>query len=324
MDEQGPHDIELYHDNEANIEDWETKLSSTFTEDDMIFSIIVLGIFYLVYAITKSTYDLTDNNASDEEQFTQSCFCDANQQHILRWLFSLCCVLWFLLHLYTFFSQFCVQRCHKFRNCIRIVPTCSIVCIEYFLCCFYKHSSISSENKYYKEEEVKQLWFEYSKLYVIGYNDYERRQNVRIDTQPQSPPVRNCCCCFQCKTNDQSQNEHNKYSCICFGKQKSCPDLNFICCSETFPFSLEYLIHIPLYVLKYISQLASVPLLLLQIFDTYSFLCFSPNSYCSRTTEYEVHLLQTGITLLFFWSLITSQLANIMLLWSPWGKRSQI
>lgn len=113
---------------------------------------------------------------------------------------------------------------------------------------------------------------------------------------------------------------NQKYNCACLGKKKTCPD---ICCNKSFPFSLQCIIHVPLYILKYMSKLASVPLVLLQIFDTYSFLCFSPNSYCSHTTEYKLSLLQTIIALLFLCTLVTSQLVNTMLLWSPWPENSK-
>ena len=116
---------------------------------------------------------------------------------------------------------------------------------------------------------------------------------------------------------------NQKYNCACLGKNKTCPDINIMCGNKSFPFSLQCIIHVPLYILKYISQLASVPLVLLQIFDTYSFLCFSPNSYCSHTTEYKLSLLQTIIALLFLCTLVTSQLVDTMLLWSPWPENSK-
>ena len=128
------------------------------------------------------------------------------------------------------------------------------------------------------------------------------------------------CLCFIYVYPDNTTNQE-EYNCVCSGKKRTCPDINFLCCNKSFPFSLQCIVHIPLYTLKYISQLASVPLVLLQIFDSYSFLCFSPNSYCSHTTEYKLNLLQTSIALLFLCSLLTSQLVNAMLLWSPWAKK---
>ena len=73
----------------------------------------------------------------------------------------------------------------------------------------------------------------------------------------------------------------------------------------------------------YHSCMATVPLLLLQIFDTYSFLCFSPDSYCSHTTEYKQHVVQAAITLFFYCSLVMSHLTSTLLIWNPWPKRNE-
>ena len=74
-----------------------------------------------------------------------------------------------------------------------------------------------------------------------------------------------------------------------------------MCCNEYFTNRClsKDIIRAILFTVKYISQLVTVPLLLLQIFDTYSFLCFSPDSYCSHTTEYNQQLVQAAIILFF-------------------------
>ena len=82
--------------------------------------------------------------------------------------------------------------------------------------------------------------------------------------------------------------------------------------------SLKQIVRGILFGVKYISQLITVPLLLLQIFDSYSLLCFTPDPYCSHTTEYQLHLLQTVITLIFYCSLVVAHLASTVLSWNPW------
>ena len=84
---------------------------------------------------------------------------------------------------------------------------------------------------------------------------------------------------------------------------------------------LKNLSHIILLSVKYLAQLLTMPLLFLQIFDTYSLLCFSPKLLCSDSSEYKLHLAQAAITLLFYCCLALSQLASTMLTWNPWPKK---
>ena len=96
-------------DDKTNVDDWKTKLSSILDEDEMFLSLFIPGIFYVVYAIFKSSFAFTDSNVSDEERFVESCFCPANQQLFFRLLFSLCSLLWLSFHSYTFFTNMCYQ-----------------------------------------------------------------------------------------------------------------------------------------------------------------------------------------------------------------------
>ena len=82
-----------------------------------------------------------------------------------------------------------------------------------------------------------------------------------------------------------------------------------------------YVIYSFFLIVKYLAQLATVPLILMQIFDSYSLLCFVPNDeYCTRTSEYRIHAVQTIITVSFFCSLALALLANTILEWNPWPK----
>ena len=75
-------------------------------------------------------------------------------------------------------------------------------------------------------------------------------------------------------------------------------------------------------VAKYCAQAATVPLILLQMFDTYAFLCFASNeAFCTPTSEYRIHAFQTMITIGFYCSLALSLLASTILEWKPWPKK---
>ena len=82
------------------------------------------------------------------------------------------------------------------------------------------------------------------------------------------------------------------------------------------------MIYIVFISLKYIAQLATVPLILLQMFNTYSLLCFVPNEeYCTPTSEYRIHAVQTILTVSFYCSLALSLLTSTILDWNPWPKK---
>ena len=364
-------------------DDWKSKLSAAFDEDEIFFSLLILSIFFVVYAIVKTTFDAKNHSASedDEERFIQSCYCDFNERFFFRFWFALCCVLWFLIHSYSFLAQVSARRHHKFRDPIKVLLASCIVCPRYFCCrvyeCLYNcklckkkkqscesgdsNNSIQNGDRDQRncllnvKNNLKLLWFQYCKLYVVGYARYDDKllpikgvmkpQDGSDHTKPkrdlftlecsrqkdmlcswscnESEEAKRYCHCCYFKLNRQRQTSkisEVKHDCVCCNKHFTCPSLNITCCNEYFPSvcSLKDIVRGLLLFVKYISQLLTVPLLLLQIFDTYSLLCFTPDPYCSNTTEYKLHLLQAAITLLFYCSLVTSHLANTMLVWNPW------
>jgi len=130
-----------------------------------------------------------------------------------------------------------------------------------------------------------------------------------------------CCSCFKCN----KPTENQEVDCVCCSKHITCLDINIYCCNEYFPNThmLKGMVRVLLLLVKYTSQLVTVPLLFLQIFDTHSLLCFSPDPYCSSTTEHKLHLTQAVIMMLFYCSLTLSQLASTMLIWNPWPKADE-
>ena len=335
-------------------EDWKNKLSSAFNEDEIFYSLLVLGNFYVVYAIVKASFDVHDDSPDDEERFIQSCFCSFNQRFFYRFWFCFCFALWFLIHSYSYFAQLSVKRFHKFEDIIKVFLAFCLVCPCYSLCNYlskskaYEHTpSTSSTNIHKIKENLKLLWFQYCKLYVIGYTQYnDKEQSIKsimkkndnegnsigsadkingycfVECNKKGDNVSHCCCCFRCSKQCccSSQSQGNETELII-----TCPEINVMCCNEYFSKRClsKDIIRAILFAVKYISQLATVPLLLLQIFDTYSFLCFSPDSYCSDTTEYNQQLVQAAITMFFYCSLLISHLASTMLIWNPWPKRDK-
>ena len=83
------------------------------------------------------------------------------------------------------------------------------------------------------------------------------------------------------------------------------------------PLYIQRLFYYILSFIRYIAQLAVVPLLMIQILDTYAYLCFTANSYCTMSSQYKLHLDQTAMTFAFYCSLMISLLSSTMLRWFP-------
>ena len=79
----------------------------------------------------------------------------------------------------------------------------------------------------------------------------------------------------------------------------------------------QSMFHYLLSFIRFIAQLAVVPLLMIQILDTYAYLCFTANSYCNMRSQYQLHLDQTAMTFAFYCSLMISLLSTTMVRWFP-------
>ena len=86
------------------------------------------------------------------------------------------------------------------------------------------------------------------------------------------------------------------------------------CCS----FGVQAALHLFLVLVLFLAQLAVIPLLMIQVFDTYAFLCLAADNYCTVESEFTLHFHQTVVTFAFYCSLMVSFLTSTMLRWIPW------
>ena len=278
---------------------WKSKLSAALNDEQVFFSLLLLGIFYVGYTAAKADFDANDTSIDDDERFIQSCYCSLHQRSFYRSWFILFCAIWFIIHTYAFLAQFQIltNKCQNCGNIITgILAACSVL-LECFCCvCPCRKDDdggpsvgqnqlaikglVSTEKL---ESNIRMLWFQYCKLYVTGYAKDDEKIGI----------------VSKARENNEDQRDSGKHY---------------------FPSAhiLKGVIRAFLFFIKYLSQLVTVPLLLLQMFDTYSLLCFSPDLYCSNTSEYKLHLAQAAITLLFYCNLALSQLTSTMLAWNPW------
>ena len=326
--------------------DWKSKLSPAFNDEQVFFSLLLLGVYYVGYTIAKARVNADSASLDNDERFIQSCYCSTPQRTFFRAWFLLFCAIWLIIHSYVIFAQVFVKKCAECGDIMIRLLTIGSVCLDSIFSYLYRkyicklkaklclscknNCPISSQNhlKMPKESESKMteiektmrlLWFQYCKLYVVGYTkdvvaDKKQQNEDQTDTAQEKH-----CCSYEC-----TYQSNQKGDCVCCKNHIACPNIEIICCKQSFPSShiLKSIIWAFLTLIKYVSQLVTVPLLLLQVFDTYSLLCFSPDLYCPRTSEYKLHLAQAAITLLFYCSLALSQLASTMLAWNPWPQKN--
>lgn len=325
--------------------DWKSKLSGAFSSEQIFFSLFVLGVFYAGYtsATVDGKYDVDTKNQGD---IIESCYCRSSHSDFYRAWFGICCLIWLVLHCYTYTAV-------RFRSCENYLKFIEAICLRFpkgllkcskgllkschNCCCKRKHSNNTTENSgpesqpdgsnlnpYIIDHYIKVLWFQYYKLYVIGYTKGKDEKIVLDqpigksddkgkDTSDKDDKEKVTCLCWSAyiekKVEDSDETQVDDCSCGCD------KELNL------FFNILKNLSHITLVSVKYLAQLLTMPLLFLQIFDTYALLCFSPRLLCSNASEYQLHLAQAAITLLFYCCLALSQLASTMLTWNPWPKK---
>ena len=154
------------------------------------------------------------------------------------------------------------------------------------------------------EHYEKLLWYRYYKLYVVGYSKY-----IKLDEKTHEDQVPKTALDSPAPTQNeglQSEGDDQPETC-----QQSCSLDSKYCCKV-----IWRIIRIILVLLKYIAQGTTVPLLMLQAFDTYALLCFFPNrAYCETVSEYEIHLAQVAITMGFYFCIALAQLLSTFLEW---------
>ena len=86
-------------------------------------------------------------------------------------------------------------------------------------------------------------------------------------------------------------------------------------------YGVQAVLHLILFLILFLAQLAIIPLLMIQVFDTYAFLCLAADNYCTMESQFTLHFHQTVVTFAFYCSLMVSFLTSTMLRWVPWPKK---
>ena len=305
---------------EKEFKDWKSKLVGGLDNTQVFIVLVLLSCFYIIYGVTN--YSLGNTRYTDS--VTSECHCRQRAQNLYRLWFSLFLVLWFLVHTYIFLERsfkslehYRVKNCGKLMEAIRscIHSKCKDFCSKLYSCITSCCSScpgnrsrnnLSTQNcnkdelndrdrlnnKHYK----RILWYRYYKLYVAGYSK-------NLEPEPLKPKGS--------QNNKGNDDLGDQFTCCCTQSELCCK----VKCGECYGVIFNT-IRFLLVVLKYIAQLATVPILMLQVFDTYAFLCFSLNSnYCTTASEYKIHLVQAVITMSFYFCIAIAWLSSTLLEW---------
>ena len=336
--------INFEEDGEKRWKNWRKQLTGGLDNTEVLISLFILICFYICYAFINFWLD----NNRDEYTITSGCpdRCRSNARTPYRWSFGVLVLLWIIFHTYIFivanlrYLEFsaccCVNACMRLQNCVQNCGICFIIfsrfisrliwaCITYCprkRCgCLDDDSSSNVDEltkdkhreKLYFEHYEKILWYRYYRLYVIGYSK---------DIKPDKTYLKSDCVDKDDKDKSNSaspptQSEGSRSDdYYCWKTCQSCIDNNNEASCNCYHLIIREPVLAALVVLKYIAQGATVPLLMLQVFDTYALLCFSKDDkYCETVSEYQIHLAQVAITIGFYFSIALAQLSNAVLEW---------
>lgn len=308
------------------IPDWKNALSGVLNDTQLTFAMVVLFIFFVVYTFFSRKF--IDGNRKDidnvKDLMTNNSDCNCKSFHQIFYIvwFTICSALWVLGPFVLWIFQCCSCCCFK-NGCTSLLAKihgCITRIVENIRSCDSKNvkeiaNTILGFLKLFKVDEItgplKKIedlkWFEYYNMHITGASITKlkfKKIKKRI-LKVIGPSDSN-------KSGKSKQTTDEKVDIEEIGGNYCCS-----CCAIIF-----YLVCFLLECMRIIAQRAMVPLLMVQVFDTYAFICFTGNEYCSATAQYDIPLGQAAITFAFSVSIMASTLTITMLKWFKY-KRSK-
>ena len=336
--------MDIISDNKSG--DWRKTLSGALDEQHLVWALVVMTIFYTGYTIGSAYHD---NSEKDEDFITRNCTCNPNQRNFYISWSAICYALWGIIHMLIFIS--CIKKCDLKGFFCNLLHSCCknknqtacppIACSSHSndqtlatdeqtfcnqhctaFCYLFRRikKCIVDDDEIHRYEYY--LWTQYYELYTIGITsdikifNSENVNKIFKDHLNKNEKESNVTDTFTRKKKKSNKDV--------FNKQRSAPDCVALTkfhhireCKDWFSYVVHYTIFVTLHVIRFSSQLTIVPLLMIQMLDTYAFLCLTADNYCTRAAQYDLHLDQTLITFGFYCSLLFSYLTTIMLRWIP-------
>ena len=292
--------------------EWRKYLSGALSDEQLYLAMFVLFIFYFVYTLYNA---FLDNSQKDEGDVIRNCTCkDSHRKFYLFWSIT-CFTLWFVCHsLYTLAKSFpratksLKQKCiNQIRNSVG----------KYVQICGNDDKNDSNNNDDSDERKLKKvadqhidhcemfLWSQSYEMYAVGMKKRNEQLNLKevekLIARSLSLEIRRKECLSVRENNDK-------------GSQDLTYNFHIV---KSISLAL---FHLFIAVVRFIAQLSVVPLLIIQMFDTYTLLCLAERDYCNRTSRYRLHLDQTALSFSFYCSLMISLLTTTWLNLVPFPK----
>ena len=249
---------------------WKKQLSGAFESRQLLCSFFVLGVFYLGYLADDFE---SGNNNKDEDLVSITCSCMSKRRNFYISWFSMCCLLWLILHTFTFVAKTWPKNLQAFK----VKHWQNIL-----------HKCVSNQQPPIVQN-IKEYDFllkvNYYKLFVVGY--FKSKEEMKLAE------------IFK----EKDKEDVGKF----------CSFKNVITCA--IPAALLFL--------QYLAQLGAIPLLILQMFDTYTLMCLGAKRYCSDRDEYKLNLDQAAITFGLYCCLGASLLTAALMQWDPVPKKNK-
>ena len=331
----------------GNSSKWKESLSGALDNQHLFGALIILSIFYIGYTIGNAFHN---NDNKDEDKITTACECKSDHRTFYVAWFYICTVFWLLCHIMVQIPKYwetLFKELFEKINCFSSSKhtgkynvnsdetdpqpnhtthpssdnenTKSVnerVCCRQ--CFRILDVKIKTMKKYLTEKQhweiLKQQHFvcsQYYELYVIGIT----KGNLnRIFNEGKIQKIFN-----ESLKTDETDQGNDKSKAVSVMQPPMITALRNVYSKLNYQYCIQCFLHGFLLLAQFIAQSAVVPLLLIQVFDTYSFLCFTDDSYCTLREEYSLHLDKTIITFAFYCSLTISYLSSTMLNWIPWA-----
>ena len=315
------------------IPDWKSALSGALNDTQLTFALVVLFIFFVVYVFFDGVFIDSDRKDIDDvkDLLTDDCNCKSFHKNFYIVWFTICSALWVLGPFVLWIFQCCSRCCFK-TDC-----TSSLAKIhdgitgiaEKIKSCNSKNvkeiaNTILKFLKLFKVDKVtgplkkieKLKWFEYYNMHITGASITKikfKKIKKRI-LKVIGPSDSN-------KSEQGAKEDSNGKSKQTMDEKVDIEEIdgNYCCsCCVIIFYPVCFLLEC----MRIIAQRAAVPLLMVQAFDTYAFICFTGNEYCSATAQYDIPLGQAAITFAFSVSIMVSTLTVAMLKWFKY-KRSK-
>jgi len=309
---------------------WEKTFSGALSEEQISASLVVMTIFYLFYTL----FNAFEGEDRDEEAIVRSCRCNSTHRDFYISWTVICCCLWGFCHLFLTVGRiFPVVPSYTnklMRKVVNRAHSAAKTAYEASKELFFDDdddedddidgydelSEVQRKMKRRLHYNIKQynkyLWSQSYDLYSVGIkkkNDEEfdlhnvDKMIIKSLTPPQPKKP----------STEELPTKRRKRKALIEKRIGSYVGCGAKCSSH-------FLVFFLLNFAQFMAQFAVVPLLLVQMFDTYTLLCIAEEDYCSSENQNRLHLDQTALTFAFYCSLMISLLTTLCLRWVSWPK----